>query len=380
MAGRFTAEPPAVFTQHFQHMAIADRGALEIDAERAHRLLEAEVAHYRAYHRAAQVAGLEPRFGDDVQQLVTVDDFAFVIDHDHAVAVAVKSNAKVGAVFEHRHLRRFGMSGTAVVIDVEAVRLDTDGDHRGTEFLEHAGRDVIGGPVRAVDHDLQTAKFHDGRDAALAEFDIAAGGVADAFGLAEVGLDRELQLVGELVALRREKFDAIIVVRIVRGANDDAGLAMQGAGEAGDGRRRHGTEQADVDARRRQPGLQRRFEHVARDAGVLADEDLAGSTLGAGQYAAGSPTELQHELGIDRRLAHFAAYAVGTEITSLARIHYYRSLQNEFLVSGAAAPCRYGAALTAAAIFTACSVAATSWARITAAPCATASAASAILP
>ena len=50
---------------------------------------------------------------DDVQQLVTVDDPAAVIDHQHAVAVAVEADADIGVLARHRELQQLGSGGAA---------------------------------------------------------------------------------------------------------------------------------------------------------------------------------------------------------------------------------------------------------------------------
>ncbi len=42
--------------------------------------------------------------GDDIEQLVTVDELAAVVRHQHAIAVAVEGDAQIGAMLAHRRL------------------------------------------------------------------------------------------------------------------------------------------------------------------------------------------------------------------------------------------------------------------------------------
>ena len=80
-----------------------------------------------------------------------------------------------------------------------------------------------------------------------------------------------LDLIGQFGAIRVEQLDAVVVVRVVRGADDDTGAGIQFPGQLGDGGGRLGAQQQDIDACCGQAGLQRRLEHVAGTASILAD-------------------------------------------------------------------------------------------------------------
>src|ERR1700694_384575 len=71
-------------------------------------------------------------------------------------------------------------------VDVHAVRIAADCDHFRAQLVEHRRRDVIRGTVRAIDDDLQTLEIKLVRERALAELNVAAGGIADAESLAEL--------------------------------------------------------------------------------------------------------------------------------------------------------------------------------------------------
>ena len=93
--------------------------------------------------------------------------------------------------------------------------------------------------------------------------------------LVEVRLDRLLELVGQLAAGAVEELDAVVVVGIVRGADDDAEVAVEALHQVGDAGRRQRPDQQHVDAGGDEAGLERGLEHVARQARVLADQDRA---------------------------------------------------------------------------------------------------------
>jgi hypothetical protein len=147
-------------------------------------------------------------------------------------------------------------------------------------------------------------QIHVGGKGALAELDVARGGVVHpldptqllggrgAHGFVEGRLDGQFHVVRQLGAARGEEFDAVVLERVVGGGDDHAGLQAQGAGQIGDARGGHRPGQADVDAGRGEPGLQRGFQHVAGNAGVLADQHggmlaVHGVLFRGGQHLAG---------------------------------------------------------------------------------------------
>ncbi|MNN75265.1 hypothetical protein D3C81_1915570 [compost metagenome] len=101
----------------------------------------------------------------------------------------------------------------------------------------------------AVHHKLEPVQILLIRERALAELDVAASRILDAARAAEIvrthtghrllelGFDLLLHLVRQLVARRREKLDAVVVVRIVARGNDHARRQPQRAGQVGHARR-----------------------------------------------------------------------------------------------------------------------------------------------
>ena len=90
-------------------------------------------------------------------------------------------------------------------------------------------------------------------------------------------LDPLLDFVVELVAVVAEKFDAVVLVGIVRGAEHDAGIGAQRAGDVGDAGRGQRADEQHVRAERHDAGGERIFQHVAGKPRVLADDDRGAS-------------------------------------------------------------------------------------------------------
>ena len=112
--------------------------------------------------------------GNDEQQVITIHDRASVIHHQHAVAIAIKSDAQVRMLSQHSSLQLLHVGGTAVVVDVQAVGLSRQHGDLCAQLLEDARRHLVGRPMGAIDNNLQACKIGAARDAAFTEFDIAA--------------------------------------------------------------------------------------------------------------------------------------------------------------------------------------------------------------
>ncbi len=143
-----------------------------------------------------------------------------------------------------------------------------------------------------------------------------------------------LDRVRQLVAVRGEKFDAVVFEWIVGSRDHDAGLQAQGARKVGDRGRGHRSGKIGVHAGGGQSRLQGGFQHITGNARVLADQHsgmIAGRQIATGgEHLAGSIPEAHDEIGCDRRFADTPAYAVSTEIPSV----FFHG--NEYVVSSIA--------------------------------------------
>ncbi len=327
VAGLLAAEVVAVEAHVLQHVAVADGGAGQRQADGGEVALQPEVGHQRRHDAGlAELAVLLPVGGDRRHQLVAVDDPAGLVDDQHAVGVSVERDADVGAHLPHLPHQGVRRGGADAAVDVEAVRLDADGEHLGAEFPQGFGRDAVGGAVGAVDHDAQPVERQVARQGHLGELDVARDRVVDALGAAQQGrrgqldrlfavdeaLDPQLDLVGQLVAVRTEQLDAVVLEGVMRGGDHDADVGAHGAGQHGHRRRGHGAEQQHVHANAGEAGLHGGLDHVARQPRVLADHGAV-TVLAAHEQDAGGLGDLHREVGGDGAVG-LAPDTVGAEM------------------------------------------------------------------
>src|SRR6185369_7663153 len=128
-----------------------------------------------------------------------------------------------GAPREHLTPHLLGRERAAFAVDVQPVRRDRDREHLGAKLPEHGRGNLVGGAIRTIDDNPQPVEPEPFREALLDEFDIAAAGILEPLGATELArrsaaeplaaerlLDFYLEIVGQLVAVAAEQFDAVI--------------------------------------------------------------------------------------------------------------------------------------------------------------------------
>ena len=106
-----------------EHVAVADRGAGERQAERREIALEAEIRHDGGDDaRLASRPSSCQLCGDHRHDLVAVDDVAALVDNHDAVGVAVERDADVGA-----HLATLAHSAAGAVEPQSLLMLKPSG-------------------------------------------------------------------------------------------------------------------------------------------------------------------------------------------------------------------------------------------------------------
>ena len=171
---------------------------------------------------------------------------AALVDHHDSIAVAVECEPHVRADACHREFQQIGPRGAATVVDVSPVRRAAYGHDVGAEIGDHARRNLVRRPMRRIDDDFEVFEPHAGRDRGPAKLHVVRARARHGLRLsqrARVTRDRHrvepcfdgfLEGVGELLSVSIEELDSVIVVRIVRSADDDAEICAQLFREHGD--------------------------------------------------------------------------------------------------------------------------------------------------
>ena len=258
--------------------------------------------------------------GADRENVVAVDDGAVRRHREQSVGIAVMRERDVGAGLLQQLDDGLEMGRAAPDVDVRAVWLGVDGEHLGAQLLEGSRRRRARRAVRAVERHLEPREVDALRtDRVDGVLDVALRSVLEhdrRLGrgnlLAAHLLDNRLQLVfervGQLVAVRVEELDAVVLGRIVACRDDDAAVDVGLAREQGNCRRRddsrdHGLAAFGADARH-----ERVFEHRAGHAAVASDQH-AGADLSHRR-----PSQRNRQVAVEFR-ARDATHAVRSKKT-----------------------------------------------------------------
>ena len=177
------------------------------------------------------------------------------------------------------------MRRAAVNVDVQAVRRVRGDIGVRAQRIEDAFRDHPGAAVGAVKADPHALVGVGGQANEIADVAVAPGGVidsaADALAMGEGQLAHfAVEIFFDLVedgflhflALTVQELYAVVVIRVVAGADHYAAVEIVHAGDIGDAGRRGDVQQIGVGARGRKTGGQRALVHIAGAAGVLSDD------------------------------------------------------------------------------------------------------------
>ena len=321
--------------QHFiNHVLVADGGANDFSPGGFDRSLQAGVAHHGGHECFFYERFLREQVErGDGHDVIAINQPAGFIAEQHPVGVTVVRNADAGLVPDDLAAKILRMHRAAIPVDVHAVGLVAINDDFRAKFAQDAGRGFVGGAVRAVHHHPQAFERQTARKRGLGKFDVTpervvnahrlanfTGGRADVFDFAAENevFDLALNFVVELVAVGSEEFDAVVGVGIVRGGDDDAGVGAQAARDVGDAGRRQRADEEHVHAHRKDAGRDGVFEHVARKARILADDDFVAAVSARLAFeifenVRGGAAEFQRGFSGDRFNIGRAANAVGAE-------------------------------------------------------------------
>ena len=272
-----------------------------------------------------ELAALLEVQGQDRHDLVAVDDLARRVDGEAAVGVAVEGHADVGAVLAHRGLQRLEVGGADAVVDQPAVGAVADHVHGRAGAAQRLRAGDRGGAVGAVGDDGEALEGavqgpdevgHVLLDRALVAGDGADVGALRALPLLpEAGLDRVLDLVGQLRAAAGEELDPVVGGGVVGGGDHHAEVRARGLHEIGEARRGQHLGVEHVHARGGEAGADRGGEEVPRGTRVAGD-DRAGTGAAEGaertEHVRRAHGQLHRELRGDV-VVGASAHSVGAE-------------------------------------------------------------------
>ena len=277
-----------IFGAHvFEDVTVADSGNFVRQIHLRQSLTEADVAHDGCHDGfVGQGVDFAHQLRANNHDVIAVDNFAAFVDAKAPVRVAVVSNADVRVIFEDFAPQIVQMCRAAAVVDVDAVGFVANQNQIRAETFKHGGHCFEGGTVGAIQNDFHAVeafagRAHDETDVIFQQI-LTAFDVTDfktrraiesfaAFDVANNLLNFVFDFVGEFVTVAAEKFNAVVLERVVRRADHNTRRRVKFSCQVSDGRRRDNARKYRVAARRTNARDKCRFEHFAADSSVAPD-------------------------------------------------------------------------------------------------------------
>ena len=215
------------------------------------------------------------------------------------------------------------MGGTAVFVDIDPVRRGAEDDRVRPQLGKQGGRGGAGRAVGTVDRNAQAVQR--GGDGAFQVLDVIAhggGAVGDLAqcvaggqpppALADEAFDLVFQFVRQLEALAAEDLDAVEGVGVVAGRDHDARVRLVLHNEIRHGGGGNDPQVDHIRPHAAQAGRQRRAQHIAGNARVLAEHHKRAPPAAIGQHGGRRAAQVHCQL-TGHILAGDAAHPVGTK-------------------------------------------------------------------
>ena len=260
--------------------------------------------------------------GGDQQHRVARDRQPPVVHQHDAVAVAVEGGPEVASLLDDGAAEKGGVRRAASAVDVPPVRSIVQ-DHGGEpQAAEDRGRESARGAVGAVDRHPERGRDLDPPENPGGVIEVGLGdgdpldrrrrGRRRRVGSGDRRGDPGLEVRAGLLAAGREHLDAVVLIGIVRGGDDQPGVvAPVPDQERHRGRGQH--PRVDRPGRRAGHALGQRFGHPLPGlARVAADEDPAGARAAAA-CRGDRGRQANQRRPVQRRLAGGAPHPVGPE-------------------------------------------------------------------
>ena len=195
VARLFAANIEAADLHALQHVAVANRGALQRQALRTQDTVPAPGWTSSWPPRRRRAACLAQPGWLPISAMIwspsTVSPFSSTtIRRSASPSSAMPMSAPEDTTVS---CSRPTMGGAAVLVDVLAVGIDPHRDHFRAQFPERRRGDLIGRAIGAIDGDLQAVETHFIGQRALDRVDVAAARVIDAAGAADIFGDRPVR-------------------------------------------------------------------------------------------------------------------------------------------------------------------------------------------
>ena len=224
----------------FKNIAVADFCPHHFTPSRSEGFIQAKIAHHGGHDRILlKPASLQKIQRRNRKNLIAVHNLAVLVAEKNAIGIAVMRNANICAADFHDALDLFRMHAAATVVDIHAIRLVMRHGHVRAQFTQNTRSRFVSRAIRDIHGNSHFLERHAARETRFDKFHVTAERVINSRGASDfvrrrpdgVDLTGEnqllnffLDLIVELVTVVPEKFDAVVLISIMRSRKDDPGV------------------------------------------------------------------------------------------------------------------------------------------------------------
>ncbi len=222
--------------------------------------------------------------------MITGDHIALLVHAQAAVGIAVVGKAHIQVILDNELLQMLDMGASAVCIDVVAIGLVVHHVGLRAQGIKYALGDGPCGAICHIQTNLHVLEAELGHGDQVADVTVTAFHIVDRTSNLS-GCQRDLnaavdvllylqdRLLIHLLSVSVQQLDAVVIVRIVGGADHDAAVKIVNSCDIGDRRCRRYMHDVGICAGSHQAGAEGILKHIGGPSCVLSDDDLCLLTL-----------------------------------------------------------------------------------------------------
>ena len=257
MAALLTTDTAAVLCHVLVDILIAHSGLGIANALFVKSLIQTKVGHNGSNNGVGQeLATLFHIAAIDVQNMIASNDIAFLVHTQAAICIAIIGKTYVQALLDDKLLQTLNVSGSRIVVDIQAIRLVIDDVGICAESIKDRFGEIPGASIRTIQTDLDTLEGVDAQRDQVAHIAVAACHIvhsaADVLTMGkgqlrpvlvkymelaiDVVLHQQQSFFWHFLAVTVDQLDTVIVVRIVAGRDHDTAVEIIHTSDVGHGR------------------------------------------------------------------------------------------------------------------------------------------------
>jgi hypothetical protein len=187
VSGLLTAEVIITIDHRFHHISVADFGPNYFATVSRKGDFKSHVAHDRRHKGCVtKPVFLQHVQATDGEDLVTVNNVAFVVNENKSVGITIKGDSKVSLVKHHFFAKLLRVQCAAMFVYVDAIWVNSEHENLRAKLCKNLWCHAVGGAIRAINDQSKAIQSQVLRELFFQKNSVLSDGVIDPFSRANV--------------------------------------------------------------------------------------------------------------------------------------------------------------------------------------------------